>query len=399
MGANIRLIGIDGGATKVSGWSVDYDSDSQVFTLGTTNVQHSYAEYADYQPSFSPVDIKSQLDQFNRGPLQPAAAEIRQGRAYVQACADVIIELAHGHQGTPLVGIGMPGLKTGDDRGIAVLLNGPRIPDYASRIETILSRRGIDLLAPVARLGSDADYCGLGEEYSADGNFRPVDNAYYLGGGTGAADALKLAGELVPLDHTKPWLAKTWEMQNDQGLSLERFASAGGIQSVYSRYCGLSVKELNSRAIYPDQILQMAQTGDQPAQQTFADVAEYLAGLLFERLSTIYSGWKNQFSFTNTARPTPNTDHDYRGLLLERIVIGQRLGNLLEQSKQTDFFYRPLLAHLTNLTESEAPDDKFHQYYSSDTGFPPEKLVTSGLRAAPAMGAGIDAWLHYQGDG
>ena len=67
------------------------------------------------------------------------------------------------------LGIGMPGLKTADGRGIAVMNSGPRIPDLADRLEGGLLASGLELLEPIARLGSDGEFCGVGEEYAADG--------------------------------------------------------------------------------------------------------------------------------------------------------------------------------------------------------------------------------------
>ena len=150
-----------------------------------------------------------------------------------------------------IVGIGMPGLKTKNKRGIIALINGPRMPDYSQFIESRLLEANMSLVSPIAHLGSDADYCGLGEEYAENGLFKDVKNAYYLGGGTGVADAMKLNGKLVPFDNTKAWIAKTWEMKCDKNISLEKYASSSGIQSIFSMYSNIPVEELNKNEIYP----------------------------------------------------------------------------------------------------------------------------------------------------
>ena len=48
------LIGIDGGATKVSGWTTVINED-QTFQLGDINVIKEYREYEEHMPSFKPV--------------------------------------------------------------------------------------------------------------------------------------------------------------------------------------------------------------------------------------------------------------------------------------------------------------------------------------------------------
>ena len=68
--------------------------------------------------------------------------------------------------------------------------------------------------------------------------FEDVENAYYLGGGTGAADALKLHGKLISFDKCKNWIAKTWEMSDKNGKSMEIYCSANGIQSIYGDLAG-----------------------------------------------------------------------------------------------------------------------------------------------------------------
>ncbi|MFH1851210.1 MAG: hypothetical protein ABIA75_02595 [Candidatus Neomarinimicrobiota bacterium] len=398
MEQRILLVGLDGGATKLSGWTVNSDSTDGSFTLGSTNIQKSYSEYADYTPGFQSVDIKQQLGEFSAGQIQPTDAEIRQGRCYTRACVDVISAIAAQFPGRPiLAGLGMPGLKTADQRGIAVLLNGPRIPDYADQVEAELRSAGIELAAPIFRIGSDADYCGIGEEYSADGEFRDVGNAYYLGGGTGAADALKLDGELVPLDQTKTWLAKTWELQNEKGKSLERYASAGGIQSIFSACSGVPVEELNAKKIYPPQILQWALVGEPAAVAAFREISHFLAELLYERIATVFAGWNNNFAFMNPNRAPLFPDHPYRGTLLDRLIIGQRLGNLLNDSKTTPLFWKSLLENLTGLIAASAiSDPRFREHYLCDGQFNADLIATSVLREAPALGAGIDACLHYR---
>ena len=398
MDNNIILIGLDGGATKISGWTINVDPGKLSFTLGDTNVQKEYRTYEAYRPDFRAVDIKKQLRGFNSGIVIPTETEKVQAQAYTQACIDVLMEIAAENPGRPvLAGLGMPGLKMSDQRGIAVLLNGPRIPDYCQTVESAINKLGIKLIVPFQRIGSDADYCGIGEEYSAAGSFRDVASAYYLGGGTGTADALKIDGELIPFDKAKDWLAKSWELQNDKGKSLERYASAGGIQSIYSDYSGIAVDDLNRAQIFPDQILERAVEGEQDAVKTFRDISKYLAKLIFERMRTIFSGWKQDFSFMNPSREGLSRNHHFTGTLLDRIIFGQRLAVLLEASKSTTQLWQPLLDNLTDLVFFSAENQTFKDHYLRDGQFNPDLIINTALREAPAIGAGIDAYLHYKG--
>ncbi|MDX1286416.1 MAG: hypothetical protein R3182_15475 [Draconibacterium sp.] len=245
------LIGIDGGATKVSAWEILFDENSATFSLGRANSTISYRKIDGYIPDFTPVDINVQLnDRFAE--INPTSEEKQQAAVYVEACAQAIKGLSSTKgNSNVLVGIGMPGLKTEDNRGIAVVANGPRMINYSDKLEQRLKELNINLLSPINHLGSDADYCGIGENYSEEGIFRTCENAYYLGGGTGVADAMKLDGELVTFDNAREWMAKTWEMKSIEGLPLERVTSVSGIQKTFAELSGKSVKELTEKGIFP----------------------------------------------------------------------------------------------------------------------------------------------------
>ena len=385
----ITLLGIDGGATKISGWIVDRQKDG--FSLTEINVQKKYSEYSSYDWNFKPVDIKTQLGEMNSG-INLTQEEYAQGLAYMDAASDVIIELVSHCPGKKLlIGFGMPGLKTEDKRGISALANGPRMPEFLDYIEKKLKENKIDYI-PVSHLGSDADYCGIGEEYDIAGTFKNVKNAYYLGGGTGVADAMKLRGKLVTFDNMKSWIAKAWEMKSDLGLSLERYASASGIQYIYSVKSGISVDSLNKEGIYPPQILAKAVGGEKAAQMTINEVSDNISKLLFERISTLYFGYSGVFEFVNSAKQALDINHPFRETLLERIVIGQRLGDLLEDSKSTSFLWENILSDLKKMIV-EVDDKKFVNHYLKNSTFNEDILTISGLREAPVIGAAVDAFF------
>ncbi|MDD5231080.1 MAG: hypothetical protein PHC43_07100 [Candidatus Marinimicrobia bacterium] len=392
------LIGIDGGATKVNGWSVVVEDNGKAFKLGNFNSIKSYSELPGYIRKFQPVDLNLQLKEWETGKIALTDEEVAQSNCYIEAttaCISEIIQLSNKKR--ILIGIGMPGIKTQDERGIAVLKNGPRMLDYARRIEQDLENMRIELLKPIGRLGSDAHYCGIGEEYAGNGSFRRIENAYYLGGGTGVADALKLKGKVVALDAVKNWFVKTWEMKCPDGYSVEKYMSASGIQAIYGELTGNSQDELQQAGIYSPQIRERALSGDKPAIETLQKVAHFSALLLYERITTIYAGWQGLFDFVNPQRSIPAQEYDYRGLLLDRLIIGQRLGDLMEEAQDDAVLWKPFASELTQLIlTSRVLDQVARDHYCPAGNLNPALIKISKLREAPALGAGIDAYLNWK---
>ncbi|MDD3095802.1 MAG: hypothetical protein PHD63_06125, partial [Candidatus Marinimicrobia bacterium] len=274
----------------------------------------------------------------------------------------------------------------------------PRMPKYCDIVEKRVEAAGIQMDKPIHHLGSDADYCGIGEEYSHDGLFRGLQNAYYLGGGTGVADAMKLHGKLLPFDQAKTWIAKTWEMKNSEGRSMEGYASSGGIQKLYAEFADIPLQELQEKEIYPPNILALFEE-DAAAKRTFNDVSYNIAKLIYERIVTIYGGWHHCFEFVNSNRADLEEKHQYRGTLLDSIIIGQRLGNLLAESRGKKIFYEPMMEFLGKfIVDTPYLDMKFKSHYLKDNAFNEALIRTSQLREAPAIGAGVDAYLTYHKD-
>jgi len=391
------LVGIDGGASKVSGWIINDIGEEDSYNLSEHHAELPYTSIEGHLTNFKPVEIQKQIPQRESKKINLTNDEFTQGEIYIAAAARVARDLyLKGGEKPLLIGIGMPGLKTDDQRGINAIANGPRMPDYCASLENKLNAHGVNLLSPLARLGSDADYCGVGEFYATEGSFRDVSNAYYLGGGTGAADALLLKGALVPFDQIKSWMAKTWEMKNELDLSFERYASASGLQFIYSRLSGTSVEHLNKSKIYPPQIASMAVKGEEAAIKSYQEVATYLAMLIFERISTLFCGSTGFINFLNPNRNILDPVHQYRGEILERIVIGQRLGDLMASPTGQKILTEPFLRELSALMHNaECLSDLAKSKYIKDGNFDKGKLIFSKLREAPALGAGIDAHLTY----
>ncbi len=390
------IIGIDGGASKVSARVIEISDDNK-FSLGKHNSVKEYANYPEFQKDFKPLELKIQLSQISNNNIILTKGEESQTIAYYAAFIDAIDEIVQSNESKELLlGIGMPGIKSEDKRGIIAMANGPRLPLFASEIEQRLNKKNISLAMPIQKLGSDADYCGMGEEFAENGAFRELDNVYYIGGGTGAADALKLNGKLISFDECKSWLAKTWELKDVSGKSIETFCSARGIQSIYGSIKGISQTELVNNKIFLEQILDLAIGGEAEALTTWEIVTKNIAELIFERISTIYSGWQNNFEFINLNREELDSNHKFRGTLFDRIVIGQRLGNVFKNKSAHSIIVEPLLNHLSELIENSVSlNDSAKSYYLTNGQFKNNIIVTSQLREAPALGAGIDAWNNY----
>ncbi len=390
----VLLLGIDGGATKVSGRNIIFNEKTGAFSPGKFSADCSYKEIEEYIPDFKPAEITTQLKERDNNTIKLTEKEKQQGTAYIKACERVIKSVVEQSGINKLIiGLGMPGLKTADKRGISVIANGPRMIDYADKLEEKLTNADIELVSPIARLGSDADYCGIGENYSEKGLFKNVKTAYYLGGGTGVADALKINGKLIPFDNTKNWLAKTWEMKSTDGRSLERFTSVGGLQAVYAEIAGIKVSELNEKGIYPLQIAELSAKGDDKAKKMIQLAVENISLLLFERILSLYAGSRNTFDFMNPNREKLSSDHPFLSSLFERIIIGQRLGELFESQYGTEEIKKPVTKHLNKLIlNSEFLDKKAKLHYADLNKI----IISSELREAPIIGAAVDAYFNFK---
>ena len=385
------LIGVDGGATEVKAHAVDCDDldAPRAFDLRSEAASRVYVRHAE----FTPAPVAQQLAERDAGALQITAAEREQARAWIAAAAEAIRDVAveAGAQRV-LVGMGMPGLKTADQRGIAAINNGPRCPTFLDDLEDALGAAGVALAAPIAALGSDADYCGLGEQHARDGLFRDVTSAYYVGCGTGIADAMKLGGQLVPFDAAKAWIQKSWQMPSALGPTFEKLVSAKSLNAVYdglrAGWCG---------PLQPDrgtEFPELASAAGHPAAQAWLHAAALvLAELIFERLWTIRNG-RAAAAHRGEAYVGLETEHPHRGVLLERVIIGQRLGELYAAAQHRPCFADPLDAMLARMI-ADGGDEELREHSLSSSGDRLKSgfLIPSKLRAAPALGAAVAATM------
>ena len=128
------LIGIDGGATKVSGYEINVSNTE--YALGDINSTFTYESLQGFNPDFQPVSLSLQLNQRQEGTINLTQDEIEQGEIYISAVFKVIYEIS-AKKGIKdlIIGIGMPGLKSSDGKGIEAIANGPRMPDYLLKLE------------------------------------------------------------------------------------------------------------------------------------------------------------------------------------------------------------------------------------------------------------------------
>ena len=382
------IIGIDGGGSKVSAGIID-SSDLSTFTFKSLS-QQFYNERSEFNSDFSPVAMDIQLNEYNKEEYNITKDEVLQGNAIIESFHNSIINL--NIEKPILMGIGMVGLKTKDLRGIGAIANGPRMPKFCMQLENALNKSNIHLHKPIQYIGSDADNCGIGEEYGKDGLFKDIQNAYYIGGGTGTADALKLKNELIPLDNISSWIAKTWEILNENNISMEQYTSLQGIQSIYSSYSEIPINKLCDESIYANEIFSRALENEQAALLTCADITKYMSILIVERIETVFSGWQNKFELLNPKHSVLDNNHPYKNNLLERIIIGQGLGKLFHLSKNTPLLWDPLHNNIYNMIQkSRVLPSKAKNFFFENGTLKKGFIMTSNLDNSAILGAGITA--------
>jgi len=392
---DIVLIGVDGGASKVLVHKVDILTNPMRFVALKPYIEVAYSTSESYNSKFKPIVLSRQLKEHRSNTVKQTTTEAEQEVALVDSFTKAIRTIL-GQNVTQdvIIGVGLPGLKTKNGRGISAMANGPRMPKFLDKLEKSLKKEGHKSLHPIQVIGSDADYCGLGEHWGDAGGMRGVKSAYYIGVGTGIADAMLLKSKSIPFDACKPWIAKTWEMMADEELSYENLLSAKGIQSRYAVLTDTTVEELDKAEIFPWQIYERALAGEEAATEIVDSTAQALSELLFHRIQTLALGAPE--TILQDGSRTLETEHEFLGEVFERIVVGQRLGDIWEFKKFTPLLLDPVNEKLGRMIHSSAlPADVKSLYLTKTNRLRDDLIIHSELRHAPALGAAVDAYLEW----
>ena len=365
------LVGVDGGATSVRAHVVSVQHGllvpagaSAAATFGTENVA----------VAFTAVAMQQQLAEQAAQAVQPTPAEQREAQRRARITAAVIAQ-ALGELSIPLdkgsavrVGVCWPGLKTADGRGIAVAKNGPRCVDLVAELEAALVAEGVALAAPLPALMSDGLACGLGERLAAAGALRDVQQAWYFGGGTGLAEAVVVDGQVLTVDQLGRGWKRGWELQSRTlHETFEELVSARGMDA---RWRTLS-KVMDGASHVDD----AARRGESSALAVMRQAATAFAELMVERLLKM---------------------HADRGVVLQRIVVGQRVGEWLADEALESCLADVLRAELATRLSMDAPAAVLRLWLPEGVDRP-ERLIASRLHAAPAFGA-ASVWLQQEGE-
>ena len=221
-----RCIGVDGGATGFRLARVEFVPGHGLQTC-------SQVLRGDWprDSNFVPLPIGEQQAQL-ADPRRSGVEQKLEG-AWVQALARGVRELlAQGNDrgagpGPLRLGIALPGRKDFQGRGVLLMARGPRLLNFCSLLESELNGEQEVAICP---LGSDGQDGGLGEEWAGEGSFGGRQNAFYLGLGTGLAEAAKVDGTLLDVQGLARGGAPPWEaLVPGESCSVEEAASLGSI--------------------------------------------------------------------------------------------------------------------------------------------------------------------------
>ena len=272
-------VGIDCGATKVMVQTAFFDRKLNRVTPGNTHFEYSYSDHSNWNENFLPVNLDIQRSEYSDGSISLTETEINQGDVIIET-----IQKAISDKNTDSVGLCFPGIK--DDKGVVIMANGPRIPDLVERIEGIES------------LFNDSDCCVLGEWKSTVGKMQDCKNAIYIGGGTGIADGIILDGKLIDFNRTEE-AKRSWELHLPDG-SVESQLSPAGMINRNNKLFGSNINSL----------VELSESDG--CMAIFEKAIEAFSFLIQDRID---------FFYINNS-------------IIEKIVIGQRLGAFLMNDNQ-----------------------------------------------------------------
>jgi len=276
---NRQLLGIDCGGTKVLAQSASFDSETGLVSPGEFHLEVNYSDSPNWNPNFIPIHLDLQRQEFSERNIFLTEPEMDQGDVIVETIQNVIFKSE-----SDSIGLCFPGIK--NDRGVVIMANGPRIPDLLERIPEIDT------------LYNDSDCCVVGEWKSTIGKIQNAKYSVYIGGGTGIADGIILNGELIDFNERDD-VKRSWELIMENGQSVES--------------C-LSPKEMIDQWNFSnkDKVITLDQLSKNENSKLIFNKAIIAFSYLVQN--------RIQFFRSNNS-------------IIEKIVIGQRLGMFMADSK------------------------------------------------------------------
>ncbi len=290
---NHLLLGLDGGATKILAQTSAIDPRSSLIIPKEEHHESNYKNSLGFDSGFMPVDLARQKKEAKENNYSFSDQEKNQSVSVIETIVKVILSSVREKQITQ-VGLCFPGIKTANYDGISIMANGPRNINMLSMINKMLKPK-LDSKISIKTIYDDSECCVIGEWKSSIGKLRDCKNAIYIGGGTGIADGVILNNKIVDKD-----IERSWELIMPSGESVEQCLSLGGMLSQWNKEKEKSIKAIIS-------LFDQAISGNNFANSIIEKAAKAFDFLIDKRI---------EFFQSHNSKP-------------EKIVIGQRLGNLL----------------------------------------------------------------------
>ena len=202
------IIGVDVGGSGLRAHVVQRLPTGRL-KLGGLGIEGQWA----HRRPFVPLSIEQQLEEHAGGTVEPDPAELLAAEEQTDMLAAAVFELWHSAGGGPLyLGLCLPGLTDAEARGVLVSRHCPRSSSLLDDLAKALEVQGVELAEPLKGIVSDGEAAGWGEELSALGLFSGVQSAYFLGAGSGLAEALKLKGQHMSVTELRQELPAAWSI-------------------------------------------------------------------------------------------------------------------------------------------------------------------------------------------
>jgi len=291
------VLGLDGGASKIL---------SQLFLINDKNevlnesrpFEVSYNSIINFDQSFIPVKLEIQKKESLDKSITIQPKELRQSKVIIDAIMKSIQNFKNFE--ISAMGFCFPGIKTKNIDGISIMVNGPRNLNMLRQLNKKINLE-FDFSINIKNIYDDSLSCVYGEKFSRNGKLNNCSNGIYIGGGTGIADGIVYQNQIIDLTAEKDF-KKSWEIIADDGKSVEENLSLGGLSQKWN---SKKIKSLESLT----DLFAKAQMKDKKAEKIL-----FSAGNAFNLLI------KSRISFFKS-----------KGHYPEKIVIGQRLGVLLNE--------------------------------------------------------------------